>query len=220
MKKYIILSGDLRDNGYDNINTPRQSPLAQFKFITNSTGIEVCASKTTAYWSEMGIGVIIDGAQQPQLNHSLFGVSSTCVPLALNGETHTIELISSPQGTAGSLPSKGIFLDGVNYASGADFSVIAPTLQPNRVVIYGDSIAAGGNAPSAVYNGFSSLLRYEYGQSIMSETYGYRALKDDADTAPKLSNFINRFISYAPKFIWLAIGTNDFGVYHRDTTAF
>src|SRR6185369_1627561 len=51
-----------------------------------------------------------------------------------------------------------------------------------------------------------------YGYSMMLEGWGFRSLFDDANTSGLRNAFVSRIASYAPATIWIAIGTNDYGL--------
>jgi lysophospholipase L1-like esterase len=52
------------------------------------------------------------------------------------------------------------------------------------------------------------LLRKHY--PVLIEAYGYRALYEDASTAEARSALALKISSWLPRYVWLAIGTNDY----------
>jgi lysophospholipase L1-like esterase len=54
------------------------------------------------------------------------------------------------------------------------------------------------------------LLRQYY--SVLVEAYGYRTLHEDASTPQKRSEFASRISDGRPEYVWLAVGTNDYGL--------
>ena len=77
-----------------------------------------------------------------------------------------------------------------------------------RIVVYGDSIAGGGNVRDPSAEAWPLLLRKDF--SVIVDAYGFRTLYDDASTLSQRSEFASRISSLLPDYIWLAIGTNDF----------
>jgi len=99
---------------------------------------------------------------------------------------------------------RGVFINKITF----DESAVQIQPSGQRVVIYGDSIAAGGNVDSPSAEAWPVLLREHY--SVIVEAYGYRTLYDDASTPAQRSEFAARISSWAPDYVWLAIGTNDY----------
>jgi lysophospholipase L1-like esterase len=96
-------------------------------------------------------------------------------------------------------------------------ATIAPPSEPaNRIIVYGDSIAVGANATVPTSQGWTNIVRATYAATggLAVEGWGYRALKDDAVDATARAAFVARLLSAYPgaDTIWLAIGTNDYGI--------
>ncbi len=209
---YTVQACDLWDNGYDNVNAPRQSYVSRFIFTTNAASVTINGSTTlyTGYpaWSELGIRV--NGVtQSPPLVFTANGSQSFTVS-GLTG-TSTIEIIAGLQSDEGGGTVYGSFVNSVTYADSASFAVSAPTVG-NRILIYGDSIAVGADATYPETQGYIPILRYSYSFRTMAEAWGYRSLYDDANTGTLLSAFVSRIAGYTPAIVWLAIGTNDYGL--------
>jgi lysophospholipase L1-like esterase len=87
-----------------------------------------------------------------------------------------------------------------------------PTIQieedKKRIMVYGDSIAVGGNVDHLSAEAWPVLLRKQY--QVRLEAHGYRALYDDALTADARSELASTISSWTPDYIWLAIGANDY----------
>jgi len=79
-----------------------------------------------------------------------------------------------------------------------------------RIVIYGDSIAGGGNVNNPSAEAWPLLLRGDY--SVIVDALGYRMLYDDASTPSQRSEFASRISSLRPDIIWFAIGANDYAL--------
>lgn len=101
---------------------------------------------------------------------------------------------------------KGVFIDRIIFDRPA-----VQVMQSNKwIVVYGDSLASGGRASRPSAEAWPVLLRKHY--SVTVEAYGYRMLYDDATTPAERSAFASRLAATSPDFIWLAIGTNDYGL--------
>jgi lysophospholipase L1-like esterase len=98
---------------------------------------------------------------------------------------------------------RGVFINAITFDGSA-----AQIEEPyERLVVYGDSLAAGGSVDNPSAEAWPVLLRKHY--SVMIEAYGYRALYDDASTSAKRAELVSKISAWTPDFIWLAIGTND-----------
>ncbi|MCC6520488.1 hypothetical protein IT403_00685 [Candidatus Nomurabacteria bacterium] len=218
---YIVQESDLWDNGYDNISAPRQSTFSRFVFTTNAASVTVGGTTSiyASYAPFAHLGLRVDGVNQSSLAFTTNGSQNFTVTLGTAGTTRTVEIISGAE----SKPSStviGSFIDSITYADTASFSVVTPTVQADRILIYGDSIASGGNATNPEIEAYVPLLRDTYGHSVMLESWGYRALYDDANTSGLRSAFVGRVAGYDPETVWVAIGTNDYGLNKWSATNF
>ena len=100
---------------------------------------------------------------------------------------------------------RGIFIDEITF----DKPAIAIQPSPPQILIYGDSLTIGANVDHPSAESWPVLLRKHY--SVIVEAYGYRALYDDASTPEKRSEFVSRMSAWMPEYVWLAVGTNDYG---------
>jgi lysophospholipase L1-like esterase len=98
---------------------------------------------------------------------------------------------------------RGVFINTITF-NGSAVRIEEPY---KRLVVYGDSLAAGGSVDNPSAEAWPVLLRKHY--SVMVEAYGYRALYDDASTSVKRAELLSKISASTPDFIWLAIGTND-----------
>ncbi len=207
---YTVQQADLWDNGYDNVNPPRQSPLARFVFQTNATSISVTGTTNiyASYDEYAHLGIRIDGVDQDSLVFTGNGQQSFEVAVG-TGETKTIEIVGGLQSTAGGATALGTFIDSVTYDDASNL-IVLPQNTTNRVVVYGDSIAVGANAANAEKAGYVAILRNTYSANIMLEAWGYRTLYADCSTDGKRSTFASLIAGLTPAKIYLAIGTNDY----------
>ena len=208
---YTVQVADLWDNGYDNVATPRQSTLSRLVFTTDVASITVVGTTTIygSYPTSAHLGVRINGVNQSPLVFTANGSQSFDINLGSSGTIRTVEIIAGLQSKPSSII--GTYIDSVTYNNAASFNIQTPTIG-NRVLVYGDSIAVGGNATNPESQGYVPLLRNTYNQRVMLEGWGYRSLYEDANTTTLKNNFVSRIAGYQPSIIWLAIGTNDYGL--------
>ena len=82
---------------------------------------------------------------------------------------------------------------------------------PTRVLVYGDSIAVGVDAPPPYTLGWvGRLVTYLVGSgAVATEAYGGRELHNDAADSTARAAFTTQLVAYEPTILWLAIGLND-----------
>lgn len=209
---HAIQAAELWDNGYDNISAPRQSAFSRFVFTTDAANVAVNGT-TTIYgsfpnWAHLGVR--IDGVEQSPLAFTGSGARDFTINLGAAGTTRTIEIIAGLQ-TKPSSTVLGTFVNSITYPDSATFTV-SPASFESRVLVYGDSISVGANSTNPEYQGYVPLLRNDYDYNIMLEGWGYRSLHEDANSSGLRSSFVNRISGYMPSIIYLAIGTNDYGL--------
>ena len=116
-------------------------------------------------------------------------------------------LQSKPSATVlGTFPNVIYFFGGTPTGT----TMLTPSVS-NRLVIYGDSIAVGANATYPTHEGWAAKLRTLRG-NVAVEAWGYRSLYDDCVDSTARAAFVTQMASYSPSLIWLAIGTNDYGL--------
>lgn len=98
----------------------------------------------------------------------------------------------------------GVFIDKITF----DKPAIQIEQEGKRIVIYGDSLAIGGNVNHPSAEAWPVLLRKH--NPVLMEAYGYRALHEDASTAEARSALALKISSWMPDYVWLAIGANDY----------
>jgi lysophospholipase L1-like esterase len=210
---YTVQASDLWDNAYDNTtDTPRQSNYARFVFTTDAGSITVTGSSSiyASYPTYAHLGLRVNGSDQSPLAFTTNGSQNFSVSLGSPGTTKTVELISGLE----SKPTVvlGSFINSITYPGTSTFAVATPTAQTSRVLFYGDSITAGGNATNSETTSFVPLLRNTYSHSVMLEAWGYRSLHEDTNTTPLRTALVNRIASSSPAIFWIPIGSNDYGL--------
>lgn len=98
----------------------------------------------------------------------------------------------------------GVFINKIAFSGPA----VRIAQEGKRILVYGDSLAVGGNVDDLSAEAWPVLLRKRFSVSV--DAYGYRALYDDASTVEARSEFASKIASRMPNRIWLAIGANDY----------
>ncbi len=80
------------------------------------------------------------------------------------------------------------------------------------MVVYGDSIAAGYQASTPAQLGWAVRHREAASYPVAIDAWGFRALNDDTSSAPLQAALVSAIASLSPTKIWIAIGTNDYGL--------
>jgi len=201
---------NLHDNGYttDQTNYRESSVFARWVFRTDATYMHLKTWNTIygSYPAWTHIGVLVNEA----LNTTLEAVAANAqqFEVTLPAGHKAVELVAGLQ----SKPAAtllGTFLKSVYFAGGIT-KQISPSTLSDRVVVYGDSITVGANATYPTSEGWPVLLRANI--PIAVEAWGYRTLYDDAHTVPLRAALVAQLASFGPGAIWLAIGTNDYGL--------
>jgi lysophospholipase L1-like esterase len=103
------------------------------------------------------------------------------------------------------------------YLRKATFNAAATKLTPtptNPLVCYGDSITIGANSSSPPGQAWPVLVRQAYAATGTTrvEGWGSRSLYDDANTGTLRAALVALLTADSPAIIWIAIGTNDYGL--------
>ena len=207
----------------DNIGSgaSRQSPFARFILKTNADSITVTGETDlhSAFAAYAHLGVRVNGTARDPLVFAADGIQDFTVPLGAPGVRKEVEIITGLQSSAGGAFPRGSFIKSVSYPPTASFDVERIS-NVNTVLFYGDSISVGGNSKNPEYEAYVPLLRSNYGINALLEGWGYRALYDDASTPGKLNAFVAHLATSKSSTIWLAIGTNDYGLNRWDAASF
>jgi lysophospholipase L1-like esterase len=189
----------------------RTSAFAHADYQTTATQMLVALNSTSRsnFPTFADLGVFVNGTLNQVITPPANGAYSKLIFLPAGNNTVSFRngLTSSPTGNASDV--LGTFFVSASGNASATGLNTSPT---NRIVIYGDSIAVGGNATTPVNEAWPVLLRAYAPNSIAMEAYGYRSLyKDGADSTARAA-FVAKIQAYSPAKIWLCIGTNDYGL--------
>lgn len=213
---------DLWFNGYDGTGHPRQSPYSEWRFTTNAQILEITGTTDLAddYGSYDQLGLWVNGVwTTPNLDFTANGTQTFTFYLygthATLGSTKTIKIVSSLQSYPNDEPYvQGGYIDSVvlkDWFATPTYTLVPPS-DAYKLVVYGDSITVGAFASSPARNTPAVLVRWLWGdRNVMVEGHGFRALYDDASDATARTAFASRLAGYNAQYLWLAIGTNDYG---------
>jgi lysophospholipase L1-like esterase len=213
---YLPDAADLSENAYSAVgaNYIRSSPFARAII----TGVDATSVKIEAYSdlfavqpTNSEIGVRVNGA-----DHATIAMTEaqTIVSQSLPaGANKTVELIAGAQITSGG-SILGTFLNSIRFAN--DNAVLNVRTSNGLLVVYGDSLSQGADAGSLVLTGWTNQVRAAYAGTLRNEGWGSRSLEDDATGAhggtATVSALAAQLCVGSPTRIWIAIGTNDYGL--------
>ena len=195
-------------------------PFASVSYSTSATHFRITANGLIqdifGLWGE--IGVLVDGVYVKSAYIPAEG-EFTC-KITLPAGSKTVKFVnggvSNPAQTASGF--QGTMLVSVEADAAISRVTVTPT---NRLAIYGDSISIGANCKSLVKQGWTSLVRDAYyPDSTVVVGAGYRSLYMDANDAPTRAAFVAQIASANPDRLWIAIGTNDYGLNKWNASSF
>ena len=188
------------------------------EFTTEATAVEVesYSNMVGLFPALADIGVTVDGEYLRHIRHTSNGALKTTV--ALPPGEKVVRFVNGPQarasGAAGQ-PWCGTWVKA--------FTADAPLrTAPNDdcLFAYGDSIATGAWALETQSQAWIPIVREALGIRTVSKAIGSQTLNDDCPTLAAARDFADRIARQAPTKIWLAIGTNDFGLGRWSASAF
>lgn len=193
----------------------RTTSGARLVYSTDATTVDVTHYNDIygTFPSDAKIGVRIDGVDYGTIAATAAG-EQTESGYALGAGTKTVEFINGGQSSpSGGPPASvfGTFVRSLSFNSSATDITSSEPSSP-RIWVYGDSITSGFNADEVPLEGWVQLLRNAYNGSVINDSWGYRALYRDASTAAARTDFAAYVATLSPSIIWLAIGTNDYGL--------
>ena len=223
-----LLPADLSDNGYSDIHVAPDvyfcSSFSRAVFTTDAPAIKIKVFSDYANNQAYDYNVIVDGVQKVAITPTALDYNSDVVVNLFSNSTKTVQIVSSTinalsRAAAGVYEPlcTGVFLYSVSVPAGYTFSIVTPTRPANRMVIYGDSIAVGGGATYPCYQGWGVLMRAYI--PVAFEAWSVRELYE-ANTPTKRTALAAQIASFAPATVWLAIGTNDYGLSYWNATDF
>ena len=209
---YKVKTEDVWFNGWDNVDDMVQSSYSKFIFDTYATSVTISGYNNIfpIYPDYAHLGLWINGVEQTALSFSAGGQEGFVLNLGGAGSSKRVE-ISTCLSRWCTATIHHTLICGITSITGGTVSVVTPN-NSVEMVIYGDSIHSGAFATGAEYDSLVPLLRETYGFDVACEGISCRELYDDANTEALRTNFVTRISGYAPTKIWMAIGTNDYGI--------
>lgn len=190
------------------------APFSRLTYTTDATSFTLNAYSSTysVYPSFAEVGVIVNGVWNQTVAMTAQGANAIAVTLPA-GTGKTVQLVNGLQARGNfNLPQDGTWVTGVSGAN-ATMTPVLPSAPANRILFYGDSITTGGNATPATRDSYAMRVRAAYApNSVAVEAYGSRSLKSDCADSSARAAFVAKVVAYAPAKMWLAIGTNDYGL--------
>jgi len=196
--------------GIDNKYFIQTSDGARLVYTTEATNVVVGIYNDlfVTYPTLTEIGVRVDGVDLTAIAPGAGGNVGVSLDLAAGAKT--VEFINGLQSAVGGvLPRRGTFIRNLKFNAAA--TQIVPTSTP-KILIFGDSISSGQAATHPSLEGWAQLVRNDYVGAVQFETYGVASLFLVGSTAQKRTDFAQLLANQSPATIWLAIGTNDYGL--------
>lgn len=223
------------DSGYSEARTAadgaayvRRSPFARVRVQTAATRlvVDLRADVTGGQPAWLGAG-LDDGATVRGVPLLRFSYASAR-DLTLPSGSKAVEVWDGLQTLEGSVP-RGSFVSALRVPDSTPLSVLAPAAT-DRLIVYGDSIAVGDRATNAATEAWTMVLRRaraasDPAVSTMVEAWGSRSLDRDGLNDAARQAFAERLAGYLAESsgqtaVWLAIGTNDYGLNRWSAAAF
>jgi len=207
-------------NTYNNVSdNPSQSCWAEVHVITTINaggGAIVFTGLTNNFGQTIGATMVAipDGATSSALIHT-FGANGTeSDTLTLSAGAHTVTLRGGGQDVPGST-LLGSFIESFSITNADSYSIAAPG--PNAAVVLSDSIGVGVGSGTPTLQGYTILLRNQYGKGLAIDAAGGRTLFEySANYAALASQLAN----YSASTYVIALGTNDWNTGVWNATAF
>lgn len=182
---------------------------------TSATSVDVTYVSTIqpTYGGFARISVDVDGAFH---SSNICTAASGTLTISLPAGAKRVQLSNGPQSF-----SNGAVIG--TWVTGATFNAAATPIAPVKsgVVVYGDSITIGQDASPVDQNAWGMLVRRAKTDHQFSfEAWGTRSFFDDANNELLQDNFVALLKDFNPSVVWLAIGTNDYGLNKWAASAF
>ena len=196
-----------------NLNSGAYTPnvFSKFTFVTtsNTLKVEFISDIYNTYPTFSNIAVLVDNVYYRTISaiaNKEILYSEIDLPLGTKRITLVTGLQSKP-----STDLLGTWLRAVYVDADSLFSV-ENALTQNELLVYGDSIVAGGNCDIPPVQCFTQNLNTNYYGTILVEAHGFRSLNEDLLAYGDMTAFAQYLANADPKKLWIAIGTNDYGL--------
>jgi lysophospholipase L1-like esterase len=208
--RYELSDGEYLDNLISETQAygKRRSAFARARVVTDAASIGVdYAVPGTA--SENRVGVVVGATQ-----YECFAVSNLSTTeffcsgptTALGVGSKTIDILNGRQDSGGT----GTQVRAIRVPTAATRTVSTASAPTRRLVVFGDSIAAG-YSPTRMAEGWDVLMRQDYPGQVSIHAITGRTLASQV-TATLAAELLAGLDGTVRNDLWLAIGTNDYGV--------
>lgn len=200
---------------YDSDNGVYQTAsFARMVYDTSAVALEITSFNNTfsTFPGITELAVMVDGAFYGTVQPGADGEVANLILLPEG--LKRVEIVNGFQSVPGS-ELLGVWLKSVRADAALTPYAVPP--RTTRRLIYGDSISEGANANPITRYGYPLQVRgLAHAQTIIEsvgvEAFGYRSLRIDAMDAPSRAAFVARIVAWNPTHLWMAIGTNDYGL--------
>lgn len=200
------------DNAYNRTFVSTNSRLIYSGVTANSCTIYGYTNlNNVGYTSLSQIEIKVNGSNYATVNQTSDGFFSITHALPV-GSASTVEFWAAGPSMSSAPQMNAIVITGVTFSDSSG-TLTLPT-PAKKLYIVGDSIATGYGATTPVTDGWQVLMRIYYGSSnsVITDSWGYRALHDDCSNANDQAYLVSRVAANAPNDIWINLGTNDYGL--------
>lgn len=212
-------SFDLSATAVENDDYYVTSSQSSLTFNTSATSVTI-NSYNSVYSTDSSLatlGVYVDNSYNSQVLLGASGYRNNSVTLPAGNKI--LKIVTSPLSRSGGPPQPVLGSWPISIAANAKLSRMSVS-NSNSLLIYGDSIAVGGNATNYYTDPWAMKIREIAPYPVALEAWGWRALNDDCSNSTDRAAFVSKIVSRSPTKIWLAIGTNDFGLNRSSAATF
>lgn len=221
MTVHTFAPGDLWDNAEsaDLGGYYQSSTFARAIFDTSARWVDA-GLQTNSFSSSPAnavVGILVNGSPAYSCPAPSADGAGT-VGILLPPGAKRVEIISSTQfkTTPNGNTMYATYLVSAEFKDAKGGNAVSATLVPpssaNRLVIYGDSIAAGASASIPPLGGWAARLKAAWQGSVLVDAFGYSRFQERASSSGLRAAFATRMTGFSPSKLYLAIGTNDYGI--------
>lgn len=196
---------------FDAVDFKLPSSLSSVSFSTDATSVDITGNVSVNLFTfnpEMSkIGIFINGVFDSTISPGANDAFAVTAPLPAGAKTVT--LVNSPQQGANQSLVAATVIETLTFNRVSTPVDITPV---DTMVIYGDSISVGVGATPLQEKAWSVQVRDARTGNTLTEAYGGRSLFKDAETANDRARIVGKIVSENPSILYIAIGTNDFGL--------
>lgn len=184
------------------------APFAQFVFDTTATSIDIESDNNIfgGFPQYTALGLVVNGVYQEVV---VGGTGNQSDNVVLAAGQKRIEIVNGLQSD-----SAGDIL-GTFFREVTGNAALTPVEEPSDplILFYGDSITVGDAANEPTGEAYPMIVRAAATDNRVGvEGWGVRSLFRDCGTAINRAGFVAKIKAWNPSILWLAIGTNDYGL--------